>query len=239
MATRKADARSGRLAAVIAGLLPRSPPPRPPSLTRYRSGTAAPSRWRRPRPPVQVISTGGIAGWQVALIAAGAALAAAAVFVDRKLAGRHHRLIRMPATAHHACLTTGPPGPEPSGRPALWPQPGPAARPGNDLRWSRRCVSAEHFRIRPVGRIGRPQLIQGRALVTSMMRGIPHAGRREGPRERVRLRRGRAAVRRTGSSGRDIPRNQASLRTHGFGDLKLFGPKTMCPLIAVRDRKER
>jgi hypothetical protein len=58
-----------------------------------------------------VISTGGIAGWQVALIAAGAALAAAAVFVDRKLAGRrHHRLIRVPATAHHACLTTGPPG---------------------------------------------------------------------------------------------------------------------------------
>jgi hypothetical protein len=38
---------------------------------------------------VQVIST-GMAGWQIALIAAGAALAAAtaAVFADRKLAGR-------------------------------------------------------------------------------------------------------------------------------------------------------
>jgi len=39
---------------------------------------------------VRVVSTGGMAGWQIALIAAGAALAAAtaAVFADRKLAGR-------------------------------------------------------------------------------------------------------------------------------------------------------
>jgi hypothetical protein len=39
---------------------------------------------------VRVISTGGMAGWQVALIAVGAALAAAAaaVLLDRKLAGR-------------------------------------------------------------------------------------------------------------------------------------------------------
>jgi hypothetical protein len=39
---------------------------------------------------VQVIGTGGMAGWQITLIAAGAALAAAtaAVFADRKLAGR-------------------------------------------------------------------------------------------------------------------------------------------------------
>jgi hypothetical protein len=38
-----------------------------------------------------VISTGGMAGWQITLIALGAALAAAAVAVllDRKLAGRH------------------------------------------------------------------------------------------------------------------------------------------------------
>jgi MFS family permease len=37
-----------------------------------------------------VITTGGMAGWQVALIAVGAALAAAAaaVLLDRKLAGR-------------------------------------------------------------------------------------------------------------------------------------------------------
>ena len=45
-----------------------------------------------PVPPgtVRVISTGGTAGWQVALIAIGAALAAAAiaVFLDRKLAAR-------------------------------------------------------------------------------------------------------------------------------------------------------
>jgi MFS family permease len=45
-----------------------------------------------PVPPatVRVITTGGMAGWQVALIAAGAALAAAAaaVLADRKLAGR-------------------------------------------------------------------------------------------------------------------------------------------------------
>ena len=43
-----------------------------------------------PAATVQVISTGGMAGWQIALIAAGAALAAAtaAVFADRKLAGR-------------------------------------------------------------------------------------------------------------------------------------------------------
>ena len=43
-------------------------------------------------PPVQVhtVVVGGMAGWQIALIAAGAALAAAtaAVFADRKLAGR-------------------------------------------------------------------------------------------------------------------------------------------------------
>jgi len=45
-----------------------------------------------PVPPatVRVITAGGMAGWQIALIAAGAALAAAvaAVLVDRKLAGR-------------------------------------------------------------------------------------------------------------------------------------------------------
>ena len=43
-----------------------------------------------PAATVQVISTGGMAGWQITLIAAGAALAAAAaaVFADRKLANR-------------------------------------------------------------------------------------------------------------------------------------------------------
>ena len=39
-----------------------------------------------------VISTGGMPGWQITLIALGAALAAAAeaVFLDRKLVGRRH-----------------------------------------------------------------------------------------------------------------------------------------------------
>ena len=42
------------------------------------------------RATVRVISAGGMAGWQIALIAVGAALAAAAtaVLADRKLAGR-------------------------------------------------------------------------------------------------------------------------------------------------------
>jgi len=88
-------ARLGRLAtvlaAVVAGLL--------------ASAAAAAAAFANPIPvgeggavpiaparaaAVQVISTGGMAGWQIALIAAGAALAAAtaAVFADRKLAGR-------------------------------------------------------------------------------------------------------------------------------------------------------
>ena len=91
----QAGARLGRLAtvlaAVICGLL--------------ASAAAATAAFANPVPygdggtiplapvpagTVQVISTGGMAGWQVALIAAGAALAAAAaaVFLDRKLAGR-------------------------------------------------------------------------------------------------------------------------------------------------------
>ena len=93
-ATGQAGARLGRLAtvlaAVIAGLL--------------ASAAAATAAFANPVPvgdggaiplapapaAVRVISTGGMAGWQVALIAAGAALAAAvaAVFLDRKLAGR-------------------------------------------------------------------------------------------------------------------------------------------------------
>jgi hypothetical protein len=91
----QAGARLGRLAtvlaAVIAGLL--------------ASAAAATAAFANPVPygdggtiplapvpagTVRVISAGGMAGWQVALIAAGAALAAAAaaVFLDRRLAGR-------------------------------------------------------------------------------------------------------------------------------------------------------
>ena len=94
MATRKADARLGRLAtvlaAVISGLL--------------ASAAAATAAFAQPIPvgdgstnpvapvpaAIRVITTGGMAGWQITLIALGAALvaAAAALLLDRKLAGR-------------------------------------------------------------------------------------------------------------------------------------------------------
>ena len=94
MATWTAGPRLGRLATVLAvvvtGLL--------------ASAAAATAAFANPVPvgdggilpiapapaTIRVISTGGMAGWQIALIAAGAALvaAAAAVFLDRKLAGR-------------------------------------------------------------------------------------------------------------------------------------------------------
>jgi hypothetical protein len=63
----------------------------PPASGGTRSGTA-------PQPPVQVhtVVVGGMAGWQIALIAAGAALlaATAAVLLDRARAAR-----RKPVTA--------------------------------------------------------------------------------------------------------------------------------------------
>jgi hypothetical protein len=91
MASWMAGARLGRLAtvlaAVIAGLL--------------ASVGAAAAAFAQPRPIgdettpvtpaiVRVLTTGGMAGWQITLIAVGAALAAAAaaVFVERKLANR-------------------------------------------------------------------------------------------------------------------------------------------------------
>ena len=95
MATWKAGPRLGRvatvLAAVISGLL-----------ASVAAGTAAFANSIPigdggavpvvPVPPatVRLVSTGGMAGWQIALIAVGAALvaAAAAVLVDRKVAGR-------------------------------------------------------------------------------------------------------------------------------------------------------
>ena len=94
MATRKAGARLGRvatvLAAAISGLL--------------ASAAAATAAFAQPIPigdggtnpvapvpvTVRVITTGGMAGWQITLIALGAALAAtaAALLLDRKLVGR-------------------------------------------------------------------------------------------------------------------------------------------------------
>ena len=94
MATRQARVRPGRLAtvlaAVIAGLLA--------SVTAATAAFANPIPIGDgggpvtpvPAPTVRVVSTGGMAGWQITLIAVAAALvaAAAAVFLDRKLADR-------------------------------------------------------------------------------------------------------------------------------------------------------
>jgi hypothetical protein len=92
-ATRQAGARVSRLAAVLAAVI----------FGLLASVTAATAAVANPIPvgndggpvtpvpaTVRVISTGGLAGWQIALIAVGAALAAAtaAVLLDRKLASR-------------------------------------------------------------------------------------------------------------------------------------------------------
>ena len=95
MATGQAGARLGRLAtvlaAIISGLLASAAAataafanPKP-----IGDGGASPSTRVLPA-AVRVITAGGMAGRQVALIAIGAALAAAAaaVFLDRKLDGR-------------------------------------------------------------------------------------------------------------------------------------------------------
>ena len=53
-------------------------------------GAAGPARLAPVSPAVRVVTTGGMAGWQIALIALGAAVAAAAaaVLLDRALAAR-------------------------------------------------------------------------------------------------------------------------------------------------------
>ncbi len=80
------------LAAVLSGLLASAAAataafarPVPPS-----GGSYGPATGPVPATIIHVIATGGMAGWQIALIAVGAALAAAAaaVLADRKLAGR-------------------------------------------------------------------------------------------------------------------------------------------------------
>ena len=105
LATRKAGARLGQLAtvlaAVIAGLLASAaavpaafagtdPIPDPAGYIGdpyIGTSPVAPV----PATTVRVITTGGLAGWQITLIVLGAALAAAAaaVLLDRKLAGCH------------------------------------------------------------------------------------------------------------------------------------------------------
>jgi hypothetical protein len=44
---------------------------------------------------------------------------------------------------------------------------------------------------------------------------------------------------RTERSAHKTPTVDSNQISHLFGDLKLFEPKAMCPLIAVRDREER
>ena len=92
LAAGQAGVRLGRLATVLAAAL----------VGLLASAAAATAAFANPVPygdggtipiapaPVGVISAGGMAGWQVALIVAGAALAAAAaaVLLDRKLVGR-------------------------------------------------------------------------------------------------------------------------------------------------------
>ena len=95
-AAAQAGARLGRLAAALAAV----------TCGLLALVTASPAAFARPVPPpggswttsvtplapatVRVISTGGMAGWQIALIAIGTALvaAAAAILLDRTLAGR-------------------------------------------------------------------------------------------------------------------------------------------------------
>jgi hypothetical protein len=88
---------------------PHPPPGRHPGRTGHRAAaaaTAAPAAFALPVPPVgggdgtvappppaQTVVTGGMPGWQIALIAVGAAIlaAAVAVFLDRARAARRHQ----------------------------------------------------------------------------------------------------------------------------------------------------
>ena len=93
-ATWQAGAHLGRLAtilaAVISGLLASVAAATAASANPIPIGGDTSPITSVPPATVRVISTGGMAGWQITLIALGAALAAAAVAVllDRKLAGR-------------------------------------------------------------------------------------------------------------------------------------------------------
>jgi hypothetical protein len=94
LATRQAGARVGRLATlvavVISGLLASAAIVPAAFAQPIPIGDDGAPTTPVPPPTVRVVTTGGMAGWQIALIAVGAALvaAAAAVLLDRKLAGR-------------------------------------------------------------------------------------------------------------------------------------------------------
>jgi hypothetical protein len=94
IAIRQAGARLGRLAsvlaAVIAGLLASAAIVPAAFAQPIPIGNDGTPTTPVPPPTIHVVTTGGMAGWQITLIAVGAALiaAAAAVLLDRKLAGR-------------------------------------------------------------------------------------------------------------------------------------------------------
>ena len=94
MATGQAGARVGRLAtvlaAVISGLLASAAIVPAAFAQPIPIGNDGAPTTPVPPPTIHVVTTGGMAGWQITLIAVGAALiaAAAAVLLDRKLTGR-------------------------------------------------------------------------------------------------------------------------------------------------------
>jgi hypothetical protein len=87
----QAGARLGRLATVLAAVISGLLASAAATTAAFANPVPVGDGGTIPLAPATVqVSTGGIAGWQVALIAVGAALvaAAAAVFLDRKLASR-------------------------------------------------------------------------------------------------------------------------------------------------------
>ncbi len=108
---------------------------------------------------------------------------------------------------------------------------------------SRQRVSDEQSLDTPCDEGPAARLIRGRALATSMITADSRmpAGRKGPHGSECLRRRGRAAVDRTGSSGRDIPDNQASSRTHGFGDKVARFPEQRLLMVtaAGRDRCAR
>jgi hypothetical protein len=95
MATRQASPRPGHLATILAAVISGLLAPAAAATAAFANPIPVGDRGAVPIVPVspatvRVVSTGGMAGWQIALIAIGAALvaAAAAVLLDRWLASR-------------------------------------------------------------------------------------------------------------------------------------------------------